>query len=76
MLVWNQDAGFRGFDHQERLAQRSRPLPQNVIGIHRDYVTQRKYERVYMLDIQIVRRECIGHGVLGKNLGGFYGKST
>lgn len=69
MLVWHDDAGRVRFGHQQRLAQRPRTLPQDIIRIQGNDCAQGKDERMDVLAVQVKSGNGIGNGVVGEGLG-------
>jgi hypothetical protein len=69
VLVRGEDAGQVGLDHQEGLAQRPRPLSQDVVRVERDDRRQREDERVHVGQVEVEGRDRVGDGVGGHGRG-------
>lgn len=55
-------------DHEQRLAERSRSLPEHLVGVEGDDVAEGEDEGVDVFHIEVVGGDGVRNGVLGEDL--------
>ena len=68
LLVWEDNVPMESLNHEQCLAQRSRPFPQDLIRLHGDDGTQGKDERVDILHVEVVGCHSVRHRIVGEAL--------